>query len=206
MTDSDRTPEEKAVRRKAAAPNLVLGALSAVAGLWGFFTGSVDFAWPASIMFIEILVIHSFPFMMLIGSYRPKTSFGEKTQKVAFWTMLSVYVALSLKEWGLSGAIAFAGLTVSTYLGYLLRRTGPDAVAELIGRWVMSFLAYLVAMKATGISADSVTWAQSVKTPFFAMLYFTALGLLELYGFYQQPKVRQIAAHVRTAFENSRRT
>ncbi len=206
MTDAQSAREEIAIRRKAAAPNLSLGALYAVAALWGFFKESVAFPWLGSMINIEIFAIHSFPFMMLIASYEPQTAFGKRARKVAFWMMLSVYVAFALKEGGLSGAVAFAGLTVSTYLGYLLRRTSPDAVAELIARWVMSFVAFIGAMMATGISGDSETWARSPRIPFFGMLYFTALGLLELNGFYQLPKVREIAAHVRSRFEESRRT
>ncbi len=204
MVDFDRAPEEQAIRRKAAAPNLCLGAINAVAGLGVFSRGNVVFPWLASIMKIEFFVIHSFPFMMLIGSYEPKTAFGQRAQKVAFWMMLSVYVLFALKEGGLSGAIAFAGLTVSTYLGYLLRRTSPAAVAELIARWVMSFFAFIGAMMATGISGDIETWARSPRIPFAGMLYFTALGLLEWNGFYQLPKVRQAAAHVKFVFEKSR--
>ncbi len=206
MTDPDRAPEERAIRRKAAAPNLVLGALLAAVGLWAHLKGSVDFAWSASIMAIEMCAIHSFPFMMLIASYEPRTAFGKRFQKIAFWTMLSFYVLFALKEGGLPGAIAFAGLTVSTYLGYLLRRTSPDAVAELVARWVMSFFAFIGAMAATGMPGDIDRWTGSVKTPFAGMLYFTALGLLELYGFYQLPKVRQIAANLKSAFEKSRTT
>ncbi len=204
MAGPDRAPEEKAIRRKAAAPNLCLGALYAVAGLWVFFKGSFDFAWLGSIMAIELFVVHSFPFMMLIASYEPQTPFGKRFQKAAFWMMLSIYVLFALKEGGLSGAIAFAGLTVSTYLGYLLRRTSPDAVAELFARWATSFLAYIGAMMATGSSGDIDTWARSGKTLFSGMLYFTALGLLEWNGFYRLPKVRQAAAHVTSVFEKSR--
>ncbi len=206
MTDRDRAREEKVIRRKAAAPNLVLGAVYAAAGLRVVFKGSFDFAWLASLMTIEFCVIHSFPFMMLIASYDPQTAFGKRAQKVAFWMMLSVYILFALKEGGLSGAIAFAGLTVSTYLGYLLRRTGPDAVAELIARWVVSFFAFIGTMAVTDTPGDIEKWTGSVRILFSGMLYFTGLGLLEWNGFYQLPKVRQAAAHVKSAFENARRT
>ncbi len=205
MTDTDRAREEKAIRRKAAAPNLCLGALYAVAGLWVFFKGRFDFGWLGSIMAIQVFAIHSFPFMMLIASYEPKTDFGKRAQKVAFWMMLSVYFLFALKEGGVSGVFAFAGLTVSTYLGYLLRRTSPDAVAELIARWAMSFFIFIGAGIASGIPGDIEKWSQSPKSPVLGMLYFTALGLLEWYGFYDLPKVREAAANVRSAFENSRR-
>ncbi len=204
MTDRDRTPEERAIRRRAAAPNLVLGALYAVAGLAVLFHRCIDFAWLASLMAIEIFAIHSFPFMMTIASYEPKTDFGKRAQKVAFWMMLSVYILFAVKEGGLPGACAFAGLTVSTYLGYLLRRTDADAVAGLIARWVMSFLAFIGAGIASGVSGDIDTWARSAGMPLFGMLYFTAVGALELTGFYQLPKVRQIAANVKAAFESAR--
>ncbi len=102
--------------------------------------------------------------------------------------------------------IAFAGLTVSTYLGYLLRRTSPDAVVELIARWGMSFVAYFGALNAIGVPGDVDGWAQSAKIPFFGMLYFTAIGLLDLYGFYQLPGVRQASAHAKAVLEAPRRT
>ncbi len=206
MTDLDRAREERALRRQAAAPNLCLGALYAVAALWTFFKGRIGFAWLASIMAIEFVAIHSFIFMMVIASYKPGTAFGKRAQKVAFWTMLSVYVLCALKEGGLPGAIAFAGLTVSTYLGYLLRRTSRDAVAELIARWGMSFIAYFGTAAALDVPGDVDRWAQSDKMPFFGMLYFTAIGLLDWYGFYQRPKVRQAAANAKTILEAPRST
>ncbi len=204
MMGFDRAPDERAIRASAAAPNLFLGALYAAAGLRVLFKGSVDVAWLASIMAIEIFAIHSFPFMMTIASYEPKTAFGKRARKVAFWMMLSVYILFAVKEGGLPGAIAFAGLTVSTYLGYLLRRTDPDAVAGLIARWVMAFFAFVAAGIASGVSGDIDTWARSAGTPLFGMLYFTAVGVLEWSGFYQLPKVRQAAAHVQAAFEKPR--
>jgi hypothetical protein len=118
MQESRGAPEEQAIRRRAAAPNFTLAALHAVAGLWGSFRGGFGLAWLSSIMAIEAFVIHSFPFMMLIASCEPKSAFGMRFQKAAFWTMLGIYLLFSLKEGGLPGAAAFAGLTVSTYDGF----------------------------------------------------------------------------------------
>ncbi|HEY5995562.1 MAG TPA: hypothetical protein VIU29_01010 [Candidatus Deferrimicrobiaceae bacterium] len=195
-------PEERAIRRQAAAPNLLLAALHAVAGLWGLFKGRPDFARLYSIMAIEAFVIHSFPFMMLIGSCEPKTVFGKRARNAAFWSMLVVYLLFAWKEGGPGGAAAFAGLTVSTYLGYLLRRTGPEAVVELLARWTGSFLVFAGAMVATGIGGDIDAWRQSARLPVFGFLYFSALGLLELDGFYERPRVRQLATQLKSAFDN----
>ncbi len=202
----DVTQEEKTLRRTSAAPNLFFGALYAVAGLGVLLTGRAAPAWLASAMAIEVFAIHSFPFMMVIASYEPRTDLGKRVQKISFWTMLSCYILLALKEGGLPGAVAFASLTVSTYLGYLLRRTSPDAVAQLIARWVMSFVAFFVAQAIAGISGDIDKWTGSNRMPVFGLLYFTTIGLLELKGFYQLPKVREIAGRLRTIFENSRKS
>jgi hypothetical protein len=69
----------------------------------------------------------------------------------------------------------------------------------------VTFFAFVGAMAVAGVPGDIDRWKASPRTPIFGMLYFTVLGLLELKGFYQLPKVRRIAAQVRAAFQNSRR-
>jgi hypothetical protein len=198
-------PEEQTLRRRAAVPNLVLGAIYAAAGCAALLVGGTGYPWLGSTMAIEVLVIHSFPFLMLIASYEPATKRGKLLQKIIFWTMLGVYILHTLKAGGVSGAFVFAGLTVSTYLGYLLRRISPDAVKQLILRWVMSFAVFLVSSAVTGMPGDFEEWTGSGRTPYFGMLYFTTLGLLELKGFYRMKKVQQVADHIKDVFNKSRK-
>lgn len=200
MSVSAITLEEQNLRRTAAVPNLVLGAIYVAA-----LIGGIHAPWFGSIMAIEVLAIHSFPFIMLIASYEPATDRGKKIQKVLFWMMLGFYILHALKAGGVSGAVAFVGLTVSTYLGYLLRRTSPDAVTQLVARWIVSFAALMLSSAVTGMSGDLDEWTGSVKTLLFGMLYFTTLGLLELKGFYQIKQVRQIAAYLKTVFNKARK-
>jgi hypothetical protein len=111
-----------------------------------------------------------------------------------------VYFLFAAQLAGLAGVIAFAGLTVTTYLGYLLRRSSPDAVVQLAARWAMSFLVFMICSAATGMPGEVDDWPDHGRVLYFGMTYFLALGVLEAKGSYQWQVLRTASERVRQEF------
>ncbi len=186
--NDDQNAEPMQTDMSAAWPCLVLGACYGLSAL-GIPLPLVDRPWLGTLMGIEVLAIHSFPFIMIIASKEPKSAAGKKLQTAAFWGLLGVYVLFAAKLGGLAGVISFGFLTFATYVGYLRRRTSPAALSQLIARWVVSFALFFLSSALTGMSGDMDAWPGHRRLPFFGMLYFTGLGVLEWFGFYQRPRV-----------------
>lgn len=182
-------PSSRWIDLNSALPNLVLGSCYALTAFRGITLPFMDRHWLGTMMGIEFLVIHSFPFMMLIGSAHPPTEQGEKCRQVAFWGLLGLYVIMAAKMGGLPAIITFASLTVATYLGYMLRRTAPGAVVQLSMRWAMSFLVFMITASTAHMPESVSEWPDHRRVVYFGMAYFLVLGLLELSGFYHSPRV-----------------
>src|SRR3990172_5291670 len=78
---SDSVPENPSSRWidiNSALPNLALGSFYALNAFRGITLPFMDRHWLGTMMAIEFLVIHSFPFIMLIGSAHPLNEQGEK--------------------------------------------------------------------------------------------------------------------------------
>ena len=186
----DRQPEAPPSRRtdlKAAIPNFVLGFCFPLSFL--NILPFLDRRWLGAMMGIEVLVIHSFPFMMLVSSAEPKTGRGRKLQRIGFWSLLGMYFIFAAQMGGLPGMAAFAGLTVTTYLGYLLRRISPGMAGQLVMRWATTFLVFIGSSGVTGMPGELDEWPESPRLLYFGMSFFLLLGLLEGSGFYRSSKV-----------------
>ena len=189
---SDSVPENPSSRWidiNSALPNLALGSFYALNAFRGITLPFMDRHWLGTMMGIEFLVIHSFPFMMLIGSAHPLNEQGEKCRQAAFWGLFGLYVITAAKMGGLPAIITFASLTVATYLGYMLRRTSPDSVGQLSMRWVISFLVFMITAGTARMPESVCEWPDHGRVVYFGMAYFLVLGLLELSGFYHSPRV-----------------
>lgn len=137
-------------------------------------------AFSGVMMEIQFLVVHSFPFMVIMVS-----GVESRTGKRAlFWLLFFIYVLFAWQSDGAAGVAQFAGLTFATYYGVSLRDGWRDEKAPLVVRWAGSLLAFMVLASATGMSSDVDQWSGQSRAPLFGMLYFTALGLLELSGVY----------------------
>ncbi len=177
-------PSSRWLNFHSALPNLIVGTCYALAAFRGITPPFMDRPWLGTMMGIEFLVINSFPFMMRIGSFHPPNEQGEKRRQAAFWGLFCLFFVAAAKMGGLSGVISFASLTGATYVGYLLRRTSPDALAQLSMRWAMSFLAFMIIAVAARMPKTVNEWPDHERVLYFGMSYFLVLGLLELSGFY----------------------
>ena len=189
----------------SALPNLVLGSCYALTAFTGVTLPFMDRHWLGLMMGIEFLVIHSFPFMMLIGSASSLTGRATTCRQVAFWGLFCIYYAMAASMGGLAAVVTFASLTVATYLGYLLRRTSPGAVGQLAMRWGLSVLVFMITATATGMPEDVEEWFDHTRVLHFGMAYFLSLGLLEISGIYQMRAIREFLRKYREEWKGESR-
>lgn len=157
----------------------------------------------ARLMEMEVLVIFTFPFLALIALLRPSAPGWKVLQWSAFWTLLGLFFHgawLSHRWWGV---LAFAGLALATYLGFLLHLTGGAQILRLILRWLVSFIALIVLMGAMRMPEPANTWHQSPEVFRFGFLYFLTLCLVEWTGVYHGGWIERIVTSIR---RNSRDT
>jgi hypothetical protein len=168
----------------AALPNLALAGIYALTLFRGVTVFGLTAHWLTVLMGIEFLVIHSFPFMMFIAAAKPPEPAGKRCQKALFWGLLSLYLLGALKMGGVAGLVSFVSLTITTYLGYLLRMTSPEATAQLVARWAASTLVFMFGAAVMRMPESVEEWFGERRTLYYGMLYFALLGLFEWRGIY----------------------
>jgi hypothetical protein len=151
----------------------------------------------ARLMQIEVLVIFSFPFITMIALLRPSALKWKILQWSAFWVLLGLFINgawLSGKWWAL---LSFAGLTLATYMGFLLHLTAGAKILRLGLRWLISFIALIILMSAMHMPEPANTWQQAPEVYRFGFLYFLTIGLLECTGVYHGKWIDRIADNFR---------
>jgi hypothetical protein len=173
--------------RLLPALTTLLIALAYLLALQGVRLPGVSGEWLSLLVKVEFLVIHSFPFLALITLPRLKWRRWRIFQWFLFITWMCLYLAFAVAdESGLAGTTAFLVATAGTYLGFLLRWTYIRRIAALARRWLVSFILF---MAAAGI-AGSEDWRFSRALLLHGLLYFAAVGLLELSGLYDREWLR----------------
>jgi hypothetical protein len=182
-------PKEAGSRRKRLLPAVttLLIALAYLLALQDVWLPGVTGEWLSLLVKVEFLVIHSFPFLALITLPRLKWRRWRIFQWFLFVTWMCLYMGFAVAdESGLAGIAAFLVATAGTYLGFLLRWSDVRRIAQLALRWLTSFILF---MAAAGI-AGTKDWRLSPEVLLQGLLYFTALGLLELSGLYDRDWLR----------------
>ena len=111
-----------------------------------------------------------------------------------FVTWMCLYLAFAVAdENGLAGVAAFLAATGGTYLGFLLRWKTARRVAALAGRWLVSFILFML---AAGI-AGSEDWRYSPALLVHGLIYFAAVGVMEASGLYERDWFRPFRRFVR---------
>jgi hypothetical protein len=173
--------------RLLPALTTLLIALAYLLTLWGIALPGVSGEWLSLLVKVEFLVIHSFPFLALITLPRLKWRRWRIFQWFLFVTWMCLYLAFAVAdESGLAGIAAFLVATAGTYLGFLLRWTDIRRIAALAKRWLVSFILF---MAAAGI-AGSEDWRFSRALLLHGLIYFAAVGLMELSGLYDRDWLR----------------
>ena len=137
------------------------------------------------LMEIEFLVIHSFPFLVIIGLLRPETKKLRIIRTLGFWGLLAIYIIFAFTMDGWAGIFTFTGLTLVTYVGFFLRITEPKLVAQLVVRWFVNFILFLLFVGIMKMPESVERWHSYKQVYDFGLSYFFCLGAIEWSGFYQ---------------------
>lgn len=178
----------------AALPNLVLAILY---GLTLHRIISLPFLtprWLGTMMGIEFIVIHSFPFLILFGSLPVPNRKARLVFRTIFWALFALYFFIAFKFSGFAGMLAFASLTVATYCGFLVHRATEERWGRLMIRWFFTFVIFIAAAYIAGVSYNVEAWPGQREALAFGMLNFAMLALVEGLGFYQSEGMRQVMA------------
>jgi hypothetical protein len=144
------------------------------------------------LMQIEFLAIHSFLFIGLVTLPRVPDWRFRTVQWAAFWGLLALYAAGAHTISGWPGILAFAGLTLATYLGFLLHLTGESQLPRLGFRWFASFLLFIACALHTRMPEEVAEWPEADGIHVFGLLYFLGLAVLEWTGLYQSKWIDRI--------------
>jgi len=137
------------------------------------------------LMELELLVIHSFPFLAFIGLAQPETKKLQVLRIIGFWGFLAMYIGFAFSMDGWAGILTFAGLTLITYVGFFLRITQGKLVAQLTVRWLVNFILFLLFCGITEMPDNVERWHNYNQAYDFGLYYFLSLGIVEASGFYQ---------------------
>ena len=146
----------------------------------------LDEKWLQVMMRTQFLVIHSFPFLMLIALVRPTLLRWRILQWYIFVGFFSVYILLSRQD-GWDGVIAFVAGTVGVYGGFLLRLSDQKALAQMGKRWLASFALFIGAAILFRTPEDVADWTHSRAALYLGCLFYLGTGILENLGVYERP-------------------
>jgi hypothetical protein len=180
----------------AALPELVLGALFVMAA-WRVFTPLMRPGAFGTVMKIEFFVIHSTIFLGLLALVRATTSHEELGRKVLFWGLFSLYL-LSAFGNGVGVGIGFLVVMLGTNAGILMTWRTRTAALQLVVRWIVGTILFMVAIGLAGMPKDVGRWGATQATFVSGALYFLVMGALEASGFFLRAVPRCIG-HVTPA-------
>jgi hypothetical protein len=98
---------------------------------------------------------------------------------------------------GAWGILTFAGLTMATYLGFLLHMTRGLEILRLGFRWLLSFILFVALAGITRMPEAVESWSDTSRVYAFGFHYFLILGVLEWIGIYQAPWIDRIPEYLK---------
>jgi len=139
--------------------------------------------WLVDLMTIELIAIHSLPFISLITLIR----FGEHRhwrffQWFLFITWYSLYIGFAIDVRDSWDAIpTFVAATLSTYLGFMLQESDVNRVVLVFKRWGVCLALFAM----TAAAAEARTWHSHHPMVEAGAFYFAAIGAIELTPLYR---------------------
>jgi hypothetical protein len=176
----------------SAAPNflLALAFIFPSSCLAKLFTGSnIPLG---DLVEIEFIVIHSFIFIVMVYFWKPEEKKQQVLRLVYFWGLLGLYIMMASMVYGFWGFFIFCSLALVTYIGFVLRITEPKRIAQLLVRWGVNFVIFIFLAIVFGMPKGVDKWHNSKYIYAYGAIYFIALGIFELIGFYQAKWIAKI--------------
>jgi hypothetical protein len=155
---------------------LAIASWMALEGRSLFWTGSRDSL--SQIVTVEFLVIHGFPFFVIVGSFVRHTRRAARFVAIVWLAILiGPYAFLAWKlGGGLEGLAALAYLLVPNVLAVVRPRARLAPRVTAVSRWVVKFAVFVLV--AATIGDGSVQGPGSIAV---GAVYFTLLTLIELF-------------------------
>ncbi len=166
--------------------------LTASAYGWYHKTGApllgMDAYWLVSIVQIEWLAIHSFPFIMMVVSQRPSLPQWQGLRGLVFAVLLLFYLLAAHSIAGWPGVGLFFSLTAVTYLGFFVNLDEKiRKLPELGLRWLSNVVLLVFLGVWFELPSNVDNWSIGDGLLPLGGLYFLGLAGLELSGLYQAP-------------------
>lgn len=133
---------------------------------------------------MEFLVIHSFPFLAIVGLMQPVTPTVRWWRRIMVGFLIILYIGLAKSMYGWLGIFLFAGLTITTYLGFFLHLTKPRVVNQLVIRWAVNCIIYFSLVMVFEMPTQMGNWPGAKNIYPLGAHYFIISALVECTGFY----------------------
>jgi hypothetical protein len=148
----------------------------------------MDAPWLVTIVHVEFLAIHSFPFVMMIALRRPRLPQFQGLRVLLLALLLLMYLAAAHSVAGWQGVGLFASLATITYLGFLVNLDeGVRKFPELGLRWLCNYILLVFLAAWFQLPSDAASWGIGDGILPVGGFYFLGLAWLELSGFYRKP-------------------
>ncbi|MBI5970774.1 MAG: hypothetical protein HY884_06430 [Deltaproteobacteria bacterium] len=127
------------------------------------------------VMVVEFLALHSAAFLGIVVIIRTE----------GIWTLIRlaiggflvfIYITLGMKYASASAAVSFVFLIGSRYINYHMNGQEDGALAQMILRWVVQLLFFLL---FTALLNESLAGPGNIL---LGLIYFSAIGLVEAFG------------------------
>ena len=141
--------------------------------------------WLSGLIPLEFLAIHGGPFMIGVVAAKLETCLGRVCQWIVFLWFASFYSLFAGQLGGVSTVVMFYAMMLSTYLGFLLNLNAPDRLRQLFLRWIVSFFLFIIPALTIEGTGKMSNWGKGHPSLLlFGAIYFGAMAVVELIGFY----------------------
>jgi hypothetical protein len=166
----------------AGGPTLALGLQFLVAALGA---GGAYFTQHSlgPLIQVEFLVLHGTLFLGCFGLVEAQTRDARVGQRVVIGGLLLLYTVAAF-QMGWRVGLEFFLLMAGTNLGLVLTRQTPSAITQMILRWSVAFLLFVVFSQMGDMPKAIERWADAPEALYFGAGYFIVLGLLDISGFF----------------------
>jgi hypothetical protein len=162
----------------------------------------MDADWLVAIVNVEFLVVHSFPFLLMVALQRPRLPQWQGVRGLAFGLLLLMYFTGAHDLAGWQGVGLFASLAAVTYLGFFVRfDEGIHKFPELGLRWLCNTILLISLAAWFQLPSDAASWDVGNGVLPVGGLYFLCLAGLELSGFYQKPLLLDAGRRIPGGFD-----
>lgn len=184
----------------SAIPLLLLASAYVFPSLWIVKWAVIAPNQLAKLIHLEAVAIGSFPLLFIFGSIkRPDKNNPAKRDRVTeifrailFLGTLFVFCYMAFDIGGWWGLLVFGSLNFVTYMGFFLRITEPQIIAQLIVRFFINYAVFILLAIIWRMPESMNDWMSHKNIYNLGANYFLFLGIIEASGFYQAQWIKDL--------------